>query len=151
MTREIRRNKIVKYAATAMLTASIAICAGGVYESSVNHDNEYCMLNHIFGLEHQAKKINNGANGFRYDAVYVSEGGLDTIPDGFTLYQGVYDQHVIEYLTFYKGDYAQLENGSVYAVNNGFLEENAIPCDERIEVYDHNAISEEPQLIRIFK
>lgn len=151
MEKEINKKKIVKYAATALLTTSLVVCAGGMYDASVNHDNEYCMLNYIFGLEHQANKINNGTNGFRYEAVYIPKGGLDTIPEGFINYQGYYDQHVIEYLSFYKDDFSYLKNGSVYAVNDGFLEENAIPCDERVEVYDYNAVSEEPQLIRIFK
>lgn len=148
---KINKDKIVKYAASALLTASIAISVGGIYEASVNHDIEYCMLNHIFGLEHQANQINRGTNSFRYEAVYIPEGGFDTIPDGFTEYNGYHNQHVVEYVSFYHGTYDSLKDGSVYAVNNGFLEENAIPSDERVEVYDHNAISEGPQLIRIFK
>ncbi len=148
---KINKNKIVKYAASALLTASIAISAGGIYEASVNHDNEYCMLNHIFGLEHQANKINRGTNNFRYEAVYIPEGGLETIPYGFTEYRGYYNQHVIEYLSYYHGTFDLLKDGSVYAVNDGFLVENAIPRDERVEVYDYNAISDGPQLIRIFK
>lgn len=155
MKKNINKKNIKKFAGAALISTALVTGAGISYESSVNHDHEFCMLNYVFGLQHQVDKINNGINGFRYTAVYVPA-GVDEKPLydyneqkwNLDVYGGYYGQHVVEYVSF--GDFYPLEN--VYALSDGRLYENVIPYGERIELYDTNGDENcEPQLIRIFK
>ena len=149
------KKELKKIAMALSIVAALTATGAVVTEGTINHDHEWCPLNYVLGLEHQAKRINNGTNGFRYQAIVVPENKSEVIPEGFEKYNGYYGQHVIEYESFYLGketSFTPMPSGSVYAVDDGFLFENAIPFGQkRVEVYDHNDVSENPQLIRIFK
>lgn len=148
----MEKKNIKKYAATGLLAVALLGVGLDIKDAKVNHEEEWCPLNHIFGMQHQVNKINSGLNSFRFEAVLVPENKNEIVPEGYTQYQGTYGQHVVEYVSFYADPLKPLEDDSVYAIRNGFLEKNAIPYgQERIEVYDHNAVSEDPQLIRVFK
>lgn len=149
------KKELKKLAMALTVVAALTATGAVVIEGTINHDHEWCPLNYVLGIEHQAEKINNGTNSFRYHAIIVPEDKNVVIPEGFEEYQGYYGQHVIEYESFYLGPETSntpMPNGSAYAVDDGFLIENALPFGEKhVEVFDHNDVSKEPQLIRIFK
>lgn len=160
----MEKKNIKKYAGACVLgmaltTAGILGITIGVYESSVNHDREYCHLCDVIGLQHQADAINNGTNGFRYHAVY-DEGIIDEqrAQSGASLYDFTHG-HVINYAyniatyeqpggyfesggTNYRIEKVQetdiLEDGYGYSLNDSGYLTNQMYIGERVDVYDHD-------------
>ena len=148
----MKKQKIKKYAGAVLLTVALLGVGVRVYDATIQHYFEWCPLNHIFGLKHQVNKINKGDHNFRYEARYVPEDIFEKIPAGYTDYCVNCTVNVIEYVNYYRDGFRHLKNNATYAVDSGFLVENAIPFgEERIEVYDHIDSYDEPKLIRIFK
>ena len=159
MEKKINNKKIVKYVGMALisgaLTAGIAI---GAYESSVNHEIEYCHLCDVIGLQHQANAINNGVNNFRFYATYEegtevkNEGFIDNYTYGHTInyaYSTVAVEDSEEYDGFDKLKLDDLEQGFGYSLNDlGFLT-NKRYLGERVDMYDDSC--DGYVLIRTFK
>lgn len=103
----MEKKKIAKYAAAGLLTASLVTGVGlHLYDSNVDHLNEYCPLNSILGVEHQIHEINNNYGVYGINAYYENEttskeyinptaiqkedgSTIYTLPAGYTLVDGV--------------------------------------------------------------
>ena len=100
MEKKINKKKIVTYAAAGLLTATIATGIGlHIYDSNIDHYNEYCPLNQVFGVEHQVYAINNDHD-VSTSAKYLEDGimrfygeaeekTIYVAPAGYTLKNGV--------------------------------------------------------------
>lgn len=75
MKKEINKKKIVKYAGAGLL-ATYLLTFGGMhlYDSHIDHLNEYCPLNNVLGLQHQVHKINNEYSVYGINAFYAENG-----------------------------------------------------------------------------
>lgn len=103
----MEKKKIVKYAAAGLLTTSLVIGVGlHLFDSNIDHLNEYCPLNSILGVEHQIHKINYDYSVYGINAYYENEttsieyinpttiqkedgSTIYTLPAGYTLVNGV--------------------------------------------------------------
>lgn len=74
----MEKRDIIKYAASSILAGTLAYGGGLVLvESQTDHLNKYCLLNELFGLEHQVDKINHEYADEGYFAEYVEEHDTD--------------------------------------------------------------------------
>lgn len=160
-TNETKKNKTIKnlkiFASAVAILGTTTACSWGIYDANVDHEHEFCKLNYILGLEHQARKINEGVDSFRYEAVYIPKGVDEkeffdeekkTFNEG--VYQGYDGQHVVEFVTYNSdANFQPVADGKTVAIKNGFVEESLV-YGERVELYDNN-VANEHQLIRVFK
>jgi len=138
---KVREKTIISLATAGIVTFAL-VARAGFYCASVDHEEEYCYLSSIFGLQHQADKINEGVNSFRYEAVYVP--GDDTRVNG--------NEHVTEIVHSTwsnKNEWTVNSLSNLYYVDNGYLKEYEA-TGERVELYDTNDISGR-NLIRVFQ
>lgn len=86
----INKNKIKKYAASAIIVASLILPTKGIValEAPNEHLDKWCPLNEYLGVEHQINKINSLPG---YNAKYSGDGVFDA---------------------------SELENGKYYAIYN---------------------------------
>ncbi len=94
MEKKINKKKIVKFAASGLLCTALTIGAGiSVCDAQIDHYNELCPLNNVWGVEHQIWKINND-NDFTTNASLLKDGIIEdtvpaariyTVPDGYSL------------------------------------------------------------------
>lgn len=161
-TNETKKNKTIKnnlkiFASAVAIFGTSTACSLGFYEASVNHEHEFCKLNYIFGLEHQAQKINDGTNSFRYEAVYIPKGvdekeffNEENKTFNEEVYQGYHGQNVVEFVTYnIDANLQPIVDGKTVAIRDGFVEESLV-YGERVELYDNN-FANGHQLIRVFK
>ncbi len=58
--KKINKKNIIKYAGIGLVAAGmLTLGTMSIYDNGVNHLEEYCPLNRIFGIEHQVSEINN--------------------------------------------------------------------------------------------
>ena len=94
MEKKINKKKIAKYVGAGLLCTALTIGAGiKVYDAQIDHYNEICPLNSVFGIEHQIWAIDND-NDFTTHASLVEDGIVEenipaaivyTAPDGYKL------------------------------------------------------------------
>ena len=92
---KIDKKKIIKFAGAGILTGALVMGVGlHLYDANIDHLNEFCPLNNVFGLEHQVHEINN--NGLSMDAVAYDDSFINitapaeertiyTLPPGYIL------------------------------------------------------------------
>ncbi len=94
MEKKVDKKRIVKFAAAGLLTATLATGIGlHIYDSNIDHLNEYCPLNNIFGAQHQVHEINNEYAVYGINAFYAENGRAQLVSapmisekDGKTIY-----------------------------------------------------------------
>lgn len=92
--KKINKKNIIKYAGIGLVFAGmISLEAMSIYDAKVDHLEEYCPLNQIFGVEHQINEINNMQNEDGIHAYYAEDGlvkiksaPMQVIQDGEVIY-----------------------------------------------------------------
>ena len=81
MEKKINKKKIVKYAAAGLLT--VALVGTGIelhlYDSNIDHLNEYCPLNNVLGAQHQVHEVNNKYAVYGINAFYTANGEVQLV------------------------------------------------------------------------
>lgn len=130
--------KINNKAMVALALAGSVALSSMAYCMSVEHEEEYCKLCDIVGLQHQANVINDGVNNFRYDAIYIP--GNDEESNDYS-----FDENIVN--VSHSFEKSKLEKR--YAVDlYGVLQEYK-PTGERVELYDTSAYG--TNLVKVFK
>lgn len=74
MEKKVDKKRVVKFAA-GLLTLAFGIGSGvHIYDSNIDHLNEYCPLNNVFGAQHQVHEINNEYAVYGINAFYAENG-----------------------------------------------------------------------------
>ena len=91
---KIKKSNIIKYGSAYLLAGSFFTFLGvKLYDSQIDHLNEYCPLNDYLGVNHQINVINNELEP-RYRAYYLKSGKgklcsdytKDYIPEGYEVH-----------------------------------------------------------------
>ncbi len=78
--KKINKKNIVKYAGVGLLATCLNVFNGmHLYDTQVDHLNEYCPLNDIFGVNHQIHEINKNYVQDGIKAYYTENGEVQLI------------------------------------------------------------------------
>ena len=152
MKKEINKKEIVKFAASGLLTIVFGL---HIYDSNIDHTNEYCPLNNIFGAQHQIHEINNRYAAYGINAFYAENGEVQfvsspikteydgktiyTVPSGYILYNG----KVVKTVKYTDGEEAIVLTDGIPVYPEGAQPGDIIRKSD-IQVYD-------PQVVKIIK
>ena len=149
----INNSNIKKYAGRALLTVGAIALVGHLKCISTNHGHELCPLTHVFGLEHQANKVNNNEYGIDLLCAEVVKGHEKYDTSRYNVYNVedlfISNQKVIEYAN--ESYDVSLDEGDFYTIEHNRIVENAIPIErDRVEIYEYNKFNlDEKKLERI--
>lgn len=79
----MEKKNIKKYAGVGILATSLSIAAGiagiSLFDSHIDHLNEYCPLNYYLGVEHQIENIHQGNSYYGVTAFPVENGRIQLV------------------------------------------------------------------------